>query len=66
MNNYQQEMNNLMSEIQPIGKEIGEQARLGNTTAQKIINYYKMLEKCFDGITFVLLQEAVKEYKNIK
>ena len=63
MTNYQQEMDNLISEIQPISKEIGEQARLGNIKAQQIINYYRMLERCFDGMTFVLLQEAIKEYK---
>ena len=63
MNSYQQEMDNLISEIQPISKEIGKQARLGNIKAQKIINYYRMLERCFDGMTFVLLQEAIKEYK---
>ena len=66
MNNYQQEMDNLILEIKPISKEIGEQARLGNVKAKQIINYYKMLERCFDGMTFVLLQETIKEYKNIK
>ena len=58
------EVNNLIAELQPIAKEIGVKASKGDRLSQQIINYYRMLERCYDGMTFVLLEESLKEYKN--
>ena len=47
------------------GKEIAE-ASTTNKTAQKIITYYDMFQKCPEAGSLVKLENAIEEYKEYK
>jgi hypothetical protein len=63
---WQPAINDLNLNVVPIliqeGKAIGDAARAGNVNATQIIDYYTMLSRSFDPMTFELLKEALKRY----
>jgi hypothetical protein len=63
---WQSAINDLNHNVVPIlmqeGKAIGDAAREGNVNATQIIDYYTMLSRSFDPMTFELLKEALKRY----
>jgi hypothetical protein len=56
-------INSCIKELKKHGLEIGKAAQEGNPLALKITQYYVMLKRCQDGMTAVLLEEAIKEWK---
>jgi hypothetical protein len=44
------------------GKAIGDASREGNVDATQVIDYYTMLSRSFDPMTFELMKAALERY----
>ena len=64
---WQEAYDDFTHRVKPIlvreGKAIGDASRAGNAEATKIIDYYTMLYKSFDPMTFMLLSESLEKYQ---
>lgn len=60
--------NFILPKLKNHGKEIGELAKSGNSSAKLVMEYYSMLHRSFDPMTLILLEEnldnVLKELQN--
>jgi hypothetical protein len=65
MSTFQKQVDRVLDFLKINGKAIGRAAAEGNETANNIVKYYYMLSKCFDGMTFVMLESEVLRYAKL-
>jgi len=59
----QEEFDKIVPFLKKHGRRIGARARAGCETSEKICNYYIMLTRLPDGMTFELLTHEIENYK---
>lgn len=63
---YNMDKEQIIGFLKQEGKNIGKLALENDETCNKIITYYRMLCRCWDGMTQVLLEEEIKAYMGRK
>ena len=58
----QEQVDALVAKLQPVGKQIADDADKGDRTAKEIMTYYSWFYKTKDHVSFAFLEAALDEW----